>query len=474
MLSPTGRAVCAFLLVSLALVSFAYGLAQSLSTTTHTTEVRINAREVEDGRVEFALQQREGDGWGERMLLPGRFLPASVGHDRWLKTAPYTVSIDIPETVDAEEEPSGPCVLSEHTDRAAAATFQVQTESATGTAFYIGRDEWVTNHHVVEDVTQVRLVRGDYTIRATVIGSLPGYDLALLRAPAPYTVTGLEFAVQQQALGANVSVLGYPPSVSGTPSLTRGVVSKHSPFSEFVGFAGPGLMVQIDAAINPGNSGGPMINDCGDVVGVATLKLFTTSDGRDIEGIGYGVSASTVVAQLPALRTTSHAPSSDGDAREPRATSREVVASAIAPEIGKPTDAMFASVSVAGWLDEKSQSAVMLIIRCKRTFELQVAFGWSKVGERLTRIELWDEHRSEWNDISNGFDLLGEPAKWQFHDTINPNAVDSMYELLDLMELGGIPLVVRASGETQSYTVTFELDGLFSTTAQSRIRLCVD
>ena len=43
-----------------------------------------------------------------------------------------------------------------------AATFQVQTTAGTGTAFYIGNGEWITNHHVVDTVSSASLVHGDY------------------------------------------------------------------------------------------------------------------------------------------------------------------------------------------------------------------------------------------------------------------------------------------------------------------------
>ena len=60
-------------------------------TTNVETEVRINARELEDGRVDFALQQRDGDGWGERILPRVRKFPAEVDHTRWLFSSVLTV-----------------------------------------------------------------------------------------------------------------------------------------------------------------------------------------------------------------------------------------------------------------------------------------------------------------------------------------------------------------------------------------------
>ena len=56
--------------------------------------VRIVARKLEDGRVEFGLQQRESeDAWGERMLPATRFFPADATVDRWLRSSPLTVHV---------------------------------------------------------------------------------------------------------------------------------------------------------------------------------------------------------------------------------------------------------------------------------------------------------------------------------------------------------------------------------------------
>ena len=55
-------------------------------------EVRITARKHDDGRVEFALQQRRGDDtWSERRLPSRRFFPATATAGRWLNSSPLTL-----------------------------------------------------------------------------------------------------------------------------------------------------------------------------------------------------------------------------------------------------------------------------------------------------------------------------------------------------------------------------------------------
>ncbi|MCY3925046.1 MAG: RCC1 domain-containing protein [bacterium] len=59
--------------------------------------VRIVARKGADGRVEFALQQRHDDTWGQRQLPRSRFFPTTAPVDRWLTSSPLNLD-DRPAT----------------------------------------------------------------------------------------------------------------------------------------------------------------------------------------------------------------------------------------------------------------------------------------------------------------------------------------------------------------------------------------
>ncbi len=57
-------------------------------------EVRVAARRLDDGRTEFAIQERQAGGvWGERRLPRARFFPADAAVDRWLASSPLIVSL---------------------------------------------------------------------------------------------------------------------------------------------------------------------------------------------------------------------------------------------------------------------------------------------------------------------------------------------------------------------------------------------
>ncbi len=55
--------------------------------------VRIVARRLADGRVEFGLQQRDNGSWGDRDLPQSRFFPPTATVDRWLGSS--TLNLDL-------------------------------------------------------------------------------------------------------------------------------------------------------------------------------------------------------------------------------------------------------------------------------------------------------------------------------------------------------------------------------------------
>ena len=62
-------------------------------------EVRIVARKLDDGRIEFGLQQRQPDNtWGDRQLPRVRFFPTTATVNRWLASSPLTLTTPQPAT----------------------------------------------------------------------------------------------------------------------------------------------------------------------------------------------------------------------------------------------------------------------------------------------------------------------------------------------------------------------------------------
>ncbi|CAM9335614.1 unnamed protein product, partial [Hapterophycus canaliculatus] len=164
---------------------------------------------------------------------------------------------------------------------------RLKQEQSTSTGFVIDGRRIITNAHSVEYSTMIQVRRRgcDRKFQATRFAVGEECDLAIL------TVDDEEFweGASPLAFGElpeltdDVSVIGYP--VGGECiSITAGVVSRVE-LTVYAQGEQELLSIQIDAAINPGNSGGPVVNDDGEVVGVA----FQSLDGSDVENIGYVV-----------------------------------------------------------------------------------------------------------------------------------------------------------------------------------------
>lgn len=164
----------------------------------------------------------------------------------------------------------------------------------------------LTNAHVVSAGNEVSVTGTFGVVSARIVGISPCEDLALLQAPLPKEVTGLEFGHQADlAQGEQVVALGFPGDASASSELvsTVGTVSVvrqafDSPSLDVPPFSN---VVQFTAAVNPGNSGGPLLDDHGRVVGIVSA-VITQQDGRVIQGQGYAIGIDRVTELFPQLQ----------------------------------------------------------------------------------------------------------------------------------------------------------------------------
>ncbi len=158
-------------------------------------------------------------------------------------------------------------------------------EDSLGSGVIVSPDGYIlTNNHVVEDATDVRVTLGDRRqLPAKVIGTDPKTDIAVLKVEgsgfSPITV-GDSTKVQ---VGDYALAIGDPFGVGQT--VTMGIVSAMNRGN--LGIEDYEDFIQTDAPINPGNSGGALVNDRGELIGINTAILSHGSGGN--EGIGFAV-----------------------------------------------------------------------------------------------------------------------------------------------------------------------------------------
>jgi S1-C subfamily serine protease len=146
----------------------------------------------------------------------------------------------------------------------------------------------VTNNHVVSGAHTLRVTLNDHrTFTATVVGTDPSDDLAVIRihasglTPATFATKGsLRVAQMVLAIG---SPLGLRQSVSSGLISGLGRVEQE-PNGAYIPDA-----VQTSAPINPGNSGGALVTLSGVVVGMPTLEQTSDSSGTSAQAIGFAV-----------------------------------------------------------------------------------------------------------------------------------------------------------------------------------------
>ena len=186
------------------------------------------------------------------------------------------------------------------TRAAAAGPMGSGAAQAQGSGFvYDTSGHVVTNEHVVDgaDSARVRFANGK-TYDATVVGSDPSTDLAVLKVDAPASVLHpLALGDSSQvAVGDVVVAIGSPFGLEN--SVTAGIVSALGRSMDAPNGYTINGSIQTDAAINHGNSGGPLLDLGAKVVGV-NAQIASESGGND--GVGFAIPSNTVKAIVSQL-----------------------------------------------------------------------------------------------------------------------------------------------------------------------------
>ncbi len=166
--------------------------------------------------------------------------------------------------------------------------------AASGSGFAVSsKGHVITNNHVIEGCQNVKIHHKGKAIPATVVAYDPQNDLALLKGDfRPSTV--LPLSNDRPELLQDVYVAGYPfgRKISTGVKVTKGIVSS------LTGIGNNFSQIQIDAALQPGNSGGPILDDKGNVIGVAVAKLDIKKILKDFgvipEDTNFGVRTNVV------------------------------------------------------------------------------------------------------------------------------------------------------------------------------------
>lgn len=175
-----------------------------------------------------------------------------------------------------------------------------QRQQGSGSGVIISPDGYiVTNNHVVADADEVLVTLNDHqTFTATVIGTDPSTDVALIKVDGKDLPSITMADADQIKVGAWVVAVGNPFNLEST--VTAGIVSAKGRSINIMQDKTPiESFIQTDAAINPGNSGGALVNLQGELVGVNTAIASPTGT---YAGYGFAIPSNIVTKVVTDLK----------------------------------------------------------------------------------------------------------------------------------------------------------------------------
>ena len=175
-----------------------------------------------------------------------------------------------------------------------------RVDAKNGSGVYLGDNLVATNFHVVLDASEMAVSTEDEIFVAELVGRDPVFDIAILRAE------GLSKHIEPIALApADTVVIGQPAYAIGYPlaigkSISTGVVSGVGRVLPLNTSSWLSPFIQTDAPVSAGNSGGALVNNCGHLIGLVSLRALSP----EAENIGFAIPVETLRHELPELIET--------------------------------------------------------------------------------------------------------------------------------------------------------------------------
>ena len=299
---------------------------------------------------------------------------------------------------------------------------------ALGSGFIIdAKGIVVTNNHVIKGAEDILVrVNGDKEYKATIIGSDPLSDIAVLKMETKNKFIPVKFGDSDKArIGDWVIAIGNPFGLGGT--VTSGIISARN---RSIGLSRYEDFIQTDASINQGNSGGPLFNMDGDVIGINTAILSPTGASS---GIGFAIpsnSAKRVIDQLIEFGETK---------RGWLGVRIQVVTKEIADaeKLDKPKGALVSSVAEGSPSDKAGILPGDIILEFKGTLinkmqELPLIVAQTDVGETV-EVKVWRNSKELIKKITLGRLETSEDFK-----------AEKKLEKPKTLEIVGLKITVRA------------------------------
>lgn len=188
---------------------------------------------------------------------------------------------------------------------------ETQNPVGTGTGIVMTENGYIiTNAHVIYDDSDYRcgeavdvsvLFSDESEHPAKIIAYDIETDLAVLKVDQT-GLTPAEFGDSDDLrVGELVIAVGNPLGIQLYGSVTSGIVSALN--RQIAINEREMILIQTDAAINAGNSGGPLLNSCGQVIGINSAKISSnySSSSASVEGLGFAIpinNAKTIIDDL--------------------------------------------------------------------------------------------------------------------------------------------------------------------------------